>query len=222
MINKTAERYEYLREKYGTEKVFIVPFSHTNIIPDDFTPWDPEHSARDIYGSVLPYGKFIMRADAEEDITFQQIIPYVLVKTTDGKFFVTRRINGEQRLQGKLSLGVGGHINPRDDTRDGCEKMIKNGLERELTEEVKIPKVRKIRIYEYGTVRDLQSTTPDHIGIVFIQEVDSPKNIKVRETENLEGLWMTIDELKKNLSSLESWAKLIVAQLVFDEQKKNQ
>ena len=163
-----------------------------------------------------------MRADAEEDITFQQIIPYVLVKTTDGKFFVTRRINGEQRLQGKLSLGVGGHINPCDDTRDGCEKMIKNGLERELAEEVKIPKVRKIRIYEYGTVRDLQSTTPDHIGIVFIQEVDSPKNIKVRETENLEGLWMTIDELKKNLSSLESWAKLIVAQLVFDEQKKNQ
>lgn len=214
---KTAERYRILREKYGTERVFVVPFSLTNIIPDDFTAWDPKTSSKTIYGSILPYGKFILRADAEEDITFQQIIPYVLVKTKD-KFFVTRRIHGEQRLQGKLSLGVGGHINPCDDYRGGVQDTVNNGLKRELQEEVKIPKWGKL--YEYGTVRDLKSTTPDHIGIVFIMEVDSEKGIKIKETDNLEGIWMTIDELRKNLPYLESWAKLIVANLVFEEMKK--
>ena len=60
---------------------------------------------------------FLPRPEAEQDPGYRQIIPYVLLCRGE-KVFATRRLNkgGEARLHGKVSVGIGGHINPVDET----------------------------------------------------------------------------------------------------------
>ena len=74
--------------------------------------------------------EFRPRPEMEVDPTYKQVIPYVLVTRGD-EVFVMRRLKkgGETRLHGQLSLGVGGHINPVDDTAGHGALMA--GLRRE-------------------------------------------------------------------------------------------
>lgn len=214
-----------LKEKYGTERVFVVPFSSTLIIKDLFTPNDGRSMKKDLFGAILPTGKFIERADAEGEMQFQQVIPYALIKNTDDKFFVSRRIEGEPRLRGKLSLGFGGHINPCDDERKGVENIVTNGLNRELKEELKMKSYKRMKFEKttlYGTVRDLKSSTPDHIGLVYILEMDTELSnyLTIRETKTLEGLWMSRQELLRNYEQFESWAQLILAHMTLVSKTK--
>ena len=210
---KTAKRVKELELKYGAEDVFVVPYAQTAIINDLFMPWDAKTSPKLIYNDILPYGRFIRRADAEEDMSYEQIIPYVLVKSESNEYYVTKRIDGEQRLKNKLSLGFGGHINSCDDKHYGVQKMVYNCMNRELSEEAKMPRFYKT--YEIGTVRDLNSSTPDHIGIVFCAEVAEKdmKKVKVLETDKLKGSWMSLKDLVFNFESFESWAQLIIAEI---------
>ena len=59
-----------------------------------------------------------------------------------------------------------------------------------------------------GTVRDLNSSTPDHLGCVLYLTVK--KNARVKETDKLSGEWMTFDQLTKNYGKVESWARHIL------------
>lgn len=221
-MSKTALRKAQLEEKYGNEKVFVVPFSLTDSIKDGFHQTTMKEYDR-LVDVILPQGKFILRSDAEEDMTFQQIIPYVLVTDeSHEKFFVTRRIAGESRLLGRLSLGIGGHINPIDwqmanqaffQTR---REMVFRGMSREIREEMTgLEHVRKPR--PYGTVRDLGSFTPDHIGIVFTMVAAEPEEIGIRETDTLEPVWMTKQDLIRNYEKFESWAQMIIEDMVFEK-----
>lgn len=213
-IGKTKIRLRELKEKYGDEEVFAVPYQHTQDIPDGFQKF--KGKAQDAIRKLMVRGKFLLRAAIEEDMSFQQVIPYVLICNDDAsKFFVTLRIAGEKRLLGSLSLGIGGHLNPCDKgfMGDGFATLM-NGMRREENEETNISEVA-IDVHEpYGTVRDLKSSTPDHVGIVYLHYVYDAANLDVKEKDSLEPLWMTKEELVKNYEKFESWAQLIIADLV--------
>lgn len=221
-MSKTALRKQQLIEKYKDEKVFVVPFSRTEEILDGFHPIT-EKAYDKLVDVVIPKGKFILRSDAEEDMTFQQIIPYVLVTDeAHEKFFATRRIQGESRLLGRLSLGIGGHINPCDWRAANCaffqthREMVLRGMAREIREEMTgLEHVRKPR--PYGTVRDLGSFTPDHVGIVFTMVAANPEEIGIRETNTLEPVWMTKQDLVRNYEKFESWAQMIIENMVIEK-----
>src|SRR6266849_6628716 len=56
---------------------------------------------------------FVDLATAEVSPRWRQIIPYVVVRYGDSFFLLRRtRKQNEVRLHDKLSLGIGGHINP--------------------------------------------------------------------------------------------------------------
>ena len=61
------------------------------------------------------------RPEMEEDPSYRQIIPYVVLTRGD-EVLVLRRLKkgGEKRLHGLLSIGVGGHINPVDEAGRGA------------------------------------------------------------------------------------------------------
>ena len=86
---------------------------------------------------IINEHEFIDRPAAEEDPSYKQIIPYVVLTQKD-LVFATRRLNkgGESRLHGKVSIGIGGHINPVDEK--DRRSVLMHGLERELDEEVYI------------------------------------------------------------------------------------
>jgi predicted NUDIX family phosphoesterase len=69
----------------------------------------------------------------EFDETFQQIIPYVVVRNRGRVLCYQRRGGGEKRLDAKLSIGIGGHINDGDAT-------YLDGVIREIREELTLPK----------------------------------------------------------------------------------
>ena len=74
---------------------------------------------------------FVARADAEVQPKWRQIIPYVVVMHGDDVFTLRRlRKQTEARLHDKVSIGIGGHINPGHD--------VLAGLHKELDEEIAV------------------------------------------------------------------------------------
>jgi predicted NUDIX family phosphoesterase len=210
-----------LQEKYGDERVFAVPFTSCTKIEDQFTRLGFKATSPEmkLLSSIMAQGKFMLRADIEGDITFQQVIPYAFV-VCNGNYFISRRIKGDSRLQGKLSLGFGGHLNPCDG--DGKELyVILNGLKREMREETTIEDCEVSNNF-YGFVRDLKSSTPDHIGVVFKYDVlrISANKLKIREKDTLEGFWMSEQELVRNIDKFESWAQYIIADIALRHNTK--
>ena len=57
--------------------------------------------------------RFMPRARAENDPSFKQLIPYVIIHSGN-KFlsYVRGKAEGENRLVGNRSIGIGGHVNP--------------------------------------------------------------------------------------------------------------
>ena len=75
-----------------------------------------------------PANNFFMdRAEAEEDPSHKQIIPYAIFHH-DGRYlhYTRGKSGGESRLHAQGSVGIGGHINPVDERADplGRETQI--------------------------------------------------------------------------------------------------
>ena len=159
-----------------------------------------------IVNTIINEHEFIPRPEAEEDPNYKQIIPYVVLRQGD-KIFTTRRLNkgGETRLHGKVSIGIGGHINPVDETSK--EKVLMRGLERELNEEVSIEK--RGELVPVGVINnDTNDVGSVHLGLCFTMEVQG--EVKVKETEKLEGLWLTVPELMEYWDNMEEWTQIAI------------
>ena len=191
---------QQLKAKYKNEKVFAVPYDKLHFIGDKFT--ETKHDSK-IWSMFDSLGEFVYRYDAEGAPELQQIIPYILIANENGdKLFTTRRIAGETRLVNKLSMACGGHINPCD----GSREVLFKAAVRELFEEVNIETNKPFEII--GFVRDVNSSTNDHTGVVIVAKAIG--DVTVKENENLVGKWMTIDELVHEYENLEGWSKYVL------------
>ena len=75
-------------------------------------------------------GVFRDRAAMEQDPSFKQVIPYLVLRDGPRYFLMRRtRAGGDARLHDRWSIGVGGHLNPGDGDLAG-------GLRREWQEEI--------------------------------------------------------------------------------------
>ena len=87
---------------------------------------------------------FRPRSEVEEDPSFKQLIPYVIFRHHDEQgretvFQYTRGTGqGEGRLHRKRSVGIGGHISLLDADAASGGDPYKEGMQRELDEEVAI------------------------------------------------------------------------------------
>ena len=190
-----------LKIKYKEEKIFVIPINLIENISDKFTKMKHDTNIWSKYDNL---GKYIYRYDAEYNPVFQQLIPYLLVCNEDeSKYFVSKRIKGDHRLVDNLSLGFGGHI----DECDGTHEVVLKALSREMNEELDIDPVSTARFI--GTMRDINSKTNDHIGLIFIVKAKEG-DVSVKETDNLEGKWMTKAEMFESYSLFEGWSKYLL------------
>ena len=162
----------------------------------------------EVLGLIASEGFFLERPTAEESPEYRQIIPYVAI-VRGGDVFATRRLSkgGESRLHGRMSLGVGGHINEID--RDHGEWLM-NCLRREIEEEVDIA--------DFGTLtlRGLINDSGNDVGSVhlgFFFTLTTTGDVSVRETEKLTGGFTPIASLPNELESMETWSRIIVPEL---------
>ncbi len=143
------------------------------------------------------------RQEAENCDSMKQIIPYAIIRCGE-KIFVLKRLRKqtEKRLHGKLSIGIGGHINPDSEEH---VNPIEHGLYKELAEEVHVGAIKKVELL--GVINDLSTPVSNyHIGLLY--EIWTDDNVYVLEKEKMEGDWMTIHEARTNEEYMESWSQI--------------
>ena len=195
-----SELREKLKLKYGREIIYVFSPELFENFNDQFTRVD-EKFFREINGK----GFFISRYMAEYNKSILQPIPYiVLVNEKTKKIFVTCRIGGEERLLNKFAF-IGGHVDESDSDEFN---IIRAAARRELKEEVScVPASHFESLIFHGIIKDIHSSTADHVGFVFTKIVS---DAEVLETDNLKGIWLSIDEAKEKIDSFESWAQIVI------------
>ena len=156
---------------------------------------------------------FRPRAQAENDPTHKQIIPYVLL-VHGGKVlhYVRGKKAGEQRLVAKGSIGIGGHMNESDESLFALDEVAyRAGVEREVNEEVKIDTRFDDRIVALLN-DDTTEVGQVHLGIVHVFRLAEPK-VEKREAMITNMAFLDKDELLARRESLESWSQLCLDSL---------
>ncbi len=157
------------------------------------------------------------RGEMEEDPSFKQLIPYMLFRWTDDDGtphlfeYLRGSGQGERRLHAKRSVGIGGHISTLDAAAGHLSHVYREGMRRELDEEVAIdtPYTEKIA----GLIND--DATPVgrvHLGVVHLCDVERP-NIRPREADILDGRFRPVREILPRLGEFESWSEIAVRAL---------
>ena len=181
------------------ERVFVVPRS---AVPDAASWYGLRTTELDGFvAGVERDGRFEPRPAMEQDPSYKQIIPYLVLR--DGsRYFLMRRTaaGGDPRLHGRYSIGVGGHLNPGDGGLLG-------GLRREWDEELAAGFVPEFRLV--ALLND--DTTPVgavHLGAVYVGEA-AGRPVAIRETDKLAGAFAEPDEVRAVRDRLETWSALV-------------
>ena len=156
--------------------------------------------ARPILDLISTKHLFIDRPLAEVSPEFRQIIPYVIIRNGEHYFVLKRTTKQtEARLHHKLSLGIGGHVNPGH--------SLLEGLQKELDEEVDIR-----ANYEMEFIGMINDDTTDvgrvHLGAAYLLDV-STRDVAIKETEKMIGQWMSRAAIHESRAALESWSQIV-------------
>lgn len=160
--------------------------------------------------------------NAEINYDFKQPIPYVVVRRGE-EIFMYKRLSGggEGRLFDKFSIGVGGHMNLIKDhegqeVADDFSSQVFSNMIRELNEELVIEgkvenQIVNISLSTLGFINnDNDEVGGVHFGILVVADVADDVEVNVAEVDQLEGEWVTIDELKNHetFEKLEAWSQI--------------
>jgi predicted NUDIX family phosphoesterase len=161
-----------------------------------------------------PEANFFMdRPAAEEDPGHKQIIPYSILRHGGRYLSYTRGgKGGEKRLHAKRSIGIGGHINPVDQTQAHLgEQTYFNGVERELQEELRIAGGHTQRVL--GLINDDSNEVGRvHLGVVHLFDLESDE-VTANEDAIQDLRFVPLDELVADVDGLESWSSICVRHL---------
>jgi len=190
----------------------VLCVSRTAIFPDGAWRGLITLNLERVLRTIRAAGEYRPRDRVEDDPTQQQIIPYCVVRHAhDDSYLLTRRLrrSTEKRLHHLYSLGVGGHVNPGDGY---AVDPVVGGLIREWGEEIHCVSPATARLVAVLN-DDSTPVSRVHLGLVFLIEPDHGV-VAVRETEKLEGMTMTLEEMRMHYLSMESWSQLVFDDLV--------
>ncbi len=150
---------------------------------------------------------FIPRVQAEVSPQYRQVIPYVVITNGDDVFTLRRtKKQNEARLHDKISIGIGGHINPGHD--------LMAGLLQELGEEVAVEEPYAL---DFAGILNDESTEVSrvHLGAVYVLRAPNA-NVTVRETEKMTGSWVARPTLAAMREAMESWSQIVYEQVLHE------
>ena len=170
--------------------------------------FDVERYLKEIFVPGVP--RFMLRSEAENNPSYKQLIPYVIM-AREGRYlsYVRGKRAGETRLVAKRSIGIGGHINPIDADNSTLFAYLKENydaaVKREVEEEVSV---------ETGHTDSIVALLNDesnevgsvHLGIVHYWDLDTPE-VEKREQMITQMSFMTIEELEQVRDTLETWSQ---------------
>ena len=156
--------------------------------------------------------QFRPRSEVEIDFRFKQLIPYMIICLTDSSGgirifqYVRGKGSGESRLHQKRSIGIGGHISSTDRKLPLLGDVYREGMLRELHEEVLLRTPFTERCA--GLIND-DSTEVGlvHLGIIHRLDVAEPEVVS-NESDLIESGFMPLDELRSYRAQMESWSSI--------------
>jgi predicted NUDIX family phosphoesterase len=166
----------------------------------------------DFFRNLGKQAFFIDRPIAESDPSYRQVIPYVLVRNNGMYLTVTRhKTQAERRLHNLMSFGIGGHINPIDKEEGN---LLDAGLKRELSEELAVDNPPGLDDLEpLGLIcDDTDEVSQVHLGVVL--RWDSPDPVSIRETDKMDGQYLTPAAIGASHDRLENWSRLVYDGLI--------
>jgi predicted NUDIX family phosphoesterase len=178
---------------------------------------------------------FVERWMAEKDSTILQFIPYIVCYDDEHIFTYSRKSGGEERLEGRKSLGIGGHVNIHDkhikvsnienelakiNTANTWDVVI-NGAIREACEELDISKKYvEANLVQVGTMYtptdgtgekngDIAKPKVSEVHIAVIYKLKVPKDTTIKENEGMiNPEFVHIKDLKKD--NFEFWSQMVI------------
>jgi predicted NUDIX family phosphoesterase len=205
--------------------------------PHGFVPLRGD-AARTFLDQALALGRFEARPDAERTPAWKQWIPYCVLRCRRGQpaaaeghapatepagLFCVRRTSGqgEARLHGSWSIGLGGHVEPEDRLAAGTEhgaNFFRRALARELAEELnlagEVPAPRFV-----GLLNDDQTAVGRvHAGLVYVLDLVADldaacRQVTVREISKMAGGFGSLVEFRElwqDPARFESWSQFLV------------
>lgn len=152
---------------------------------------------------------FLDREEAENDVEFKQWIPYVVMVRGERMLRYRRGAgNGESRLRGCWSIGIGGHIDESD-----CQPWngYEVGLRREAREET------GLEIQEHQPVAvindDSNAVGRVHFGVVHVANVAEDAVLKP-SPELAEAEFVELDWILQSIHNYESWSQWCIEQIL--------
>jgi predicted NUDIX family phosphoesterase len=150
----------------------------------------------------LDRGSFYERPAAEQDTTVKQIIPYLVLRDAQRIFLMKRtRAGGDARLHDHFTIGVGGHMNPGDDSVLRC-------LRREWREELVADFVPDFEFL--GLLNDDEvEVGRHHLGVVYLADA-AARHVAIRETHKLSGAFESLVVVRAAYDRMETWSQLVL------------
>jgi predicted NUDIX family phosphoesterase len=152
------------------------------------------------------------RRTVEQDPNFKQLIPYVVFRYRDAAgresvFQYTRGTGmGEGRLHRKHSVGIGGHISSTDAENGLSGDPYKEGMRRELEEEVAIDTPYHAECV--GLINDdLTEVGRVHLGVVHICDL-TDENVSKGEACITDLRFLSLPELLERREHMETWSQI--------------
>ena len=210
------------------EQVLVVP--RDALFPGREPPFHGFRPAgvTDVVRAVSRLGTFVDRDLAEDDPSLKQIIPYGLIVQGSDVFIMKRSSKGgDPRLHEKISLGVGGHVNPSDRTRADEPRAVQGlaalagdlaeagtdflavaaAFQRELDEELVVESAYRSEVL--GVLNDDSNPVGRvHLGLVFRLRLEDPR-VRVREVDVLTGLLVPAERVWTYGPSMETWSRIL-------------
>lgn len=194
--------------KYAGEQVLVVPRALLEEI-GTFQGVRTEGIDDAIARLLDPANHFFMdRAAAEEDPTHKQLIPYCVFRHGDRILHYTRgKSGGEARLHAKISVGVGGHVNPID-TENGRfgPAAYHAAVAREIAEELDLKGGYRDTIVALLN-DDSNPVGQVHLGVIHVIELENDE-VTSREDALAELSFSSLEDLRGPLfERLETWSQ---------------
>jgi len=160
------------------------------------------------YERLFAEAVFIPRDSAERDPAFKQLIPYVVLKHGSKVFsYVRGAESSEGRLVARRSIGLGGHIEPLDDSLFRSPSQIYGeAAKREVAEEVTVESPYEEQII--GLINDNSDEVGRvHLAVVHLWNLTEPA-VRKKERQITEAGFREMGALRDEPEELEAWSRI--------------
>ncbi len=178
---------------------------------------DDPQMLSEVLAQVFDAPRFLARAEAEQSHRVQQVVPYGVIRNSDGQYLCARRkTNGERpQLAGKLALLFGGHAEHKDWESGPAHEVLERCLRREIGEELMGLTVQDAKFI--ALVND-RSNEMGRRHLAFVHEVQVSGRAAVRrQTADREFSgsteWRSRDQIIRDLVKFDPWSQLVAAKL---------